>query len=85
MNNVCSGTSSRVNPSMNSASGMPGPTGRTTNLLSPASTCAEIRRRAPAHPSATSDSGAIPGRRRATEATYDSGSSPNDMGRLIPK
>ena len=58
---------------------------RTTNLLSPAAWYDKIIRRAPGHPSATSDWGATPGRRRSIARASPAGTPPNATGRLIPK
>ena len=64
--------SSRTKPSANEPNG-PGPAGRTTNLLSPASTYCPIIRRAPSQPTATSAAGSASGRRRRIEASSASG------------
>ena len=58
--------------------------GLTTNLLTPASTNAAIRSRAPAQPSATSAVGSASARRRRTAAANASGMSPNAITTLIP-
>jgi hypothetical protein len=62
-----------------------GRAGRTTNLLSPASTYWLIIRRAPSQPCATSAAGSACGRRLWTVASSASGMPYSATGRLSPK
>ena len=78
------GRSSRTKPSRKGPNG-PGLAGRTTNLLSPASTYCPSIRRASSQPRATSVAGSASGRRRRIEASSASGMPSSVTGRLSPK
>ena len=78
------GRSSRTKPLRKGPNG-PGLAGRTTNLLSPASTYCPSIRRASSSPPATSVAGSASGRRRRIEASSGSGMPFRVTGRLSPK
>jgi len=78
------GISSETKPSMKEPTAA-ARAGRTTNLLSPASTYWPIIRRAPSQPCATSVAGSACGRRRWIAASNASGMPYSATGRLRPK